>query len=45
LTNLDIITIDPKASKDFDDAFYVKKINDNLFKLYVCIADVSYYVK
>lgn len=45
LTNLDIITIDPKASKDFDDAFYVKKINDDLFKLYVCIADVSYYVK
>lgn len=45
LTNLNIITIDPKTSKDFDDAFYVKKIDDDLFKLYVCIADVSYYAK
>lgn len=45
LTNLNIITIDPKTSKDFDDAFYVEKKNDNLFKLYVCIADVSYYAK
>ena len=45
LTNLNIITIDPKTSKDFDDAFYVKKINNNLFKLYVCIADVSNYAK
>ena len=45
LTNLNIITIDPKTSKDFDDAFYVEKKSDNLFKLYVCIADVSYYAK
>ena len=45
LTNLNIITIDPKTSKDFDDAFYVEKKSNNLFKLYVCIADVSYYAK
>ena len=45
LTNLNVITIDPKTSKDFDDAFYVEKINDDSFKLYVCIADVSYYAK
>ncbi|MEF9985256.1 MAG: ribonuclease R [Malacoplasma sp.] len=43
LTSLDIITIDPKESKDLDDAIYVKKVNDN-YKLYVCIADVSHYV-
>lgn len=43
LTHLDIITIDPKESKDLDDAIYVEKINDN-YRLYVCIADVSYYV-
>lgn len=43
LTNLDIITIDPKESKDLDDAIYVEKHGDN-YKLYVCIADVSYYV-
>lgn len=45
LRNLDIITIDPATSKDLDDAIYVKKINENLYKLYVCIADVSHYVK
>lgn len=45
LRDLDIITIDPATSKDLDDAIYVKKLNDNLFKLYVCIADVSHYVK
>ena len=45
LTNLNIVTIDPKTSKDFDDAFYVEKKNDDSFKLYVCIADVSYYAK
>ena len=44
LTHLDIITIDPKTSKDLDDAIYVEKRGDN-FKLYVAIADVSYYVK
>lgn len=45
LTNLNIITIDPASSKDFDDAFCVKKIDHNTYKLYVCIADVSNYVK
>lgn len=45
LTNLDIVTIDPRTSKDLDDAIYVKKITSNLYKLYVCIADVAHYVK
>lgn len=44
LTKLDIVTIDPKESKDFDDAIYTKKLNDHEYKLYVCIADVSHYV-
>lgn len=45
LTNLNIVTIDPKTSKDFDDAIYVEKLNDQLYRLYVCIADVSHYIK
>lgn len=45
LRELDIITIDPATSKDLDDAIYVKKIGSNLYKLYVCIADVSHYVR
>ena len=43
LTNLPIVTIDPKSSKDFDDAICVIK-NNNTYKLYVCIADVAHYV-
>ncbi len=45
LTKLPIITIDPATSKDFDDAFYVEKLKNNNYKLYVCIADVAHYVK
>ena len=43
-TDLNVITIDGDDSKDFDDAVYLEKINDN-YKLYVFIADVLYYVK
>lgn len=45
LTNLPIVTIDPKTSKDFDDAIYVKKISDDKYYLSVSIADVSHYVR
>jgi ribonuclease R len=45
LTNLPIVTIDPKTSKDFDDAIYVKKIDEHNYFLSVSIADVSHYVK
>lgn len=45
LTSLNIITIDPKTSKDLDDAIYVKEVQNNCFQLYVCIADVAHYVQ
>jgi ribonuclease R len=45
LTKLPIVTIDPKTSKDFDDAIYVKKIDGHKYFLSVSIADVSHYVK
>lgn len=43
ITNLPLITIDGKDSRDFDDAVFAKEIK-NGWKLYVAIADVSYYV-
>ncbi|MGL5630500.1 MAG: ribonuclease R [Mycoplasmoidaceae bacterium] len=44
LTNLPIVTIDPKTSKDMDDGICVLKENAN-FRLYVAIADVAHYIK
>lgn len=44
LSHLNFVTIDPITSKDMDDAIYVEKAENN-FRLFVAIADVSYYVK
>ena len=44
LRHLDIITIDGSDAKDLDDAVYVEKTEDE-YKLFVSIADVSYYVR
>lgn len=44
LCHLNIVTIDGADSKDLDDAIYVEKNKDG-YKLFVAIADVSYYVK
>lgn len=44
LSDLNFVTIDPATSKDMDDAICVIQKED-YFKLYVAIADVSYYVK
>lgn len=50
LTRLPFITIDGEDAKDFDDAIYLELINKKgntgvKYKLYVAIADVSYFVK
>lgn len=45
LTSLPICTIDPASSKDFDDAIYVKKLDNGNYRLIVCIADVAHYVR
>ena len=44
LRKLPFITIDGEDAKDFDDAIYCTQ-NSNGFKLFVAIADVSFYVK
>ena len=44
LRKLPFATIDGEDAKDFDDAVYCVK-NSNGYKLYVAIADVSFYVE
>ena len=41
----DVITIDPFDAKDFDDAFCLQRADQDQWKLWVHIADVSHYVK
>lgn len=44
LTGIDLVTIDGKTAKDFDDAVFAEKTPQG-FHLIVAIADVSHYVK
>jgi ribonuclease R len=43
-TNLFTVTIDPKTAKDFDDALSIERTTKG-YKLFVHVADASYYVK
>ncbi|RIY31792.1 hypothetical protein CJP74_06375 [Psittacicella melopsittaci] len=46
LTHLNFVTIDGEDARDFDDAVYCQKLEDNQgWRLFVAIADVSYYVR
>ena len=44
LKKLDFVTIDGEDAKDFDDAVYCEK-KENNWKLYVAIADVAHFVE
>ena len=44
LRGLPIVTIDGENARDFDDAVFVRKLDDH-YELFVSIADVAYYVK
>ncbi len=45
LRDLPFVTIDGEDAKDFDDAVFAQKSSTGGWKLYVAIADVSYYVR
>lgn len=45
LTSLPLVTIDGEDARDFDDAVYCTKNKGGGYRLWVAIADVSYYVR
>ena len=45
LRNLKTVTIDNESSQDLDDAFSIEKIDDNNYKVYIHISDVSHFIE
>lgn len=45
LRNLKTITIDSESSKDLDDALSIEKQDDDNYKVYIHISDVSHFIK
>jgi ribonuclease R len=45
LRKLTTVTIDGDNARDYDDAISVERVNKGILRLYVSIADVSYYVE
>jgi len=45
LRDIDFVTIDGETARDFDDAVAVKRIDGQLIRLWVSIADVAHFVQ